>query len=420
MKTKIISVILIVLLVVNCTQIYAATKDELNKQNSDLDSKISATEDQLDELDGQISSSLKEVQNLTAQISSYEEAISDLDDQINTLNNQITETQNDIDNKQKDMEEKQDLLDKRLVALYESGNTSYLELLLSSVDLSDFLAKYYLISELATYDTELIEGIRVAKQALEDAKIQLENNKTAVETAKAEQVQKQNALASAKREKEAKVATLSAEEKELEESLAEFEAAKKSVQRELEEIARKEAEARKANGQSAPNPNAAPSSFGYIFPVQGLSVSNIRVKTFPSYGGHTGVDVNINVTGKNVVAVKAGTVAISRSTPGTIKHYDSNGNYDGSYGNYGETVTINHHDGTMTLYAHMKPGSRTVSVGQEVKQGQVIGVVGNTGNVLPRPSPSNPSGGTHLHFEVQVLQSNGKFKYANPINYLPK
>ena len=77
---------------------------------------------------------------------------------------------------------------------------------------------------------------------------------------------------------------------------------------------------------------------------------------------------------------------------------------------------IDHHDGTATLYAHMKAGSRTVKAGQEVKQGQVIGYVGNTGNCQPRPTPSNPYAGTHLHFSVFLWPSG---TVVNPFNYLP-
>ena len=40
-----------------------------------------------------------------------------------------------------------------------------------------------------------------------------------------------------------------------------------------------------------------------------------------------------------------------------------------------------------------------------MQQGQIIGTVGNTGNCQPRPTPSNPLNGTHLHFEVRI---NGK------------
>ena len=106
----------------------------------------------------------------------------------------------------------------------------------------------------------------------------------------------------------------------------------------------------------------SPSSSGYIFPVAGCSKSNIANKAYPSYRGHTGVDVNIGVTGKTVVAVKGGTVAISTALMGA----------SGGYRSYGEYVVINHHDGTMTLYAHMLAGSRRVSAGQSVSQGQAI------------------------------------------------
>ena len=57
-------------------------------------------------------------------------------------------------------------------------------------------------------------------------------------------------------------------------------------------------------------------------------------------------------------------------------------------GGYGYHIKISHNDTFDTLYAHCS--SICVTVGQKVKQGEVIGYVGTTGN----------STGNHLHFEV--------------------
>ena len=93
------------------------------------------------------------------------------------------------------------------------------------------------------------------------------------------------------------------------------------------------------------------------------------------------------------ISVKDGKVVISEARISNGKYYS-----------YGEYIVISHGDGTMTLYAHMLANSRKVKVGDKVKQGQVIGTVGSTGN----------STGTHLHFEVRVGGSP-----VNPLPYLP-
>lgn len=79
---------------------------------------------------------------------------------------------------------------------------------------------------------------------------------------------------------------------------------------------------------------------------------------------------------------------------------------------YGECVMIVHTINGVTwetVYAHMRSGSRKVNVGQSVKQGQVIGVMGNTGH----------STGQHLHFELHKGLWNAKKSNAvDPLKYL--
>lgn len=103
---------------------------------------------------------------------------------------------------------------------------------------------------------------------------------------------------------------------------------------------------------------------------------------------HRGIDISLHggssvAYGKDIVACWDGIVRVSDYSP-----------------SYGEYVIITHKNGWETLYAHLVKGSRTVSVGQKVRKGQVIGKMGNTGNVSPKPTASKPTAGTHLHFEI--------------------
>lgn len=410
MKSKLVTLLMIVVIFLECFYIvHAASSSELKGDLNDKNSEISAKKEQIDQKERELNSALSEVQDLQSQINDYEAEINTLEEQITSVQSQISEKETNIAIKQKEFEETQELFEKRLIAIYQAGDTSYLELMLSSQDLSDFISKYYLVSELATCDKNLIETIRQAKVTLETEKTELEISKTELETNKEAKQAKQDALAVVKKEKDSKAAKLSAEDKALKAELDDLEKESKAIEAAIKEAQRREAEANKGSTVVS-----KPSACGYIFPVAGLSRGNIANLTYPSYSGHTGIDVNINVRGKSVVAVKDGYVLISKATPGSIKNYDSNGNYVGSYSSYGEYILIMHNDGTQTLYAHLRAGSRTVSTGATVKQGQVIGIVGNTGNVRPRPSPSNPHGGTHLHWEVRV---NGRA--VNPIPYLP-
>jgi len=390
MKKKTLSIILILIITISNNMLitFAANKSELEKESSDLQTKIEQTEKELSHVEENLTGVMAQIQDLTAEISEYQTEIDSYNSQISDLETKISEEEANLKKAEEDYLLQKDKLEKRLVTAYKRGKTTYLDVLLSAENVVDFISKYHIVSIIAEYDNNLLDQIEENKNSIEEAKKTLEDSKAQIVTIKNNIETTANALKNSQSVKKQYMNELNEEQKSLQDQLDQFEADKREIQQELAEIARKEA----ASGGTTII-QGSPSNYGYIFPVAGLSLANINNKSYPSYRGHTGVDVNINVVGKSVVAVKSGTVVTSKAL--------RNGN--GSYRSYGEYVVINHHDGTMTLYAHMLSGSRKVVEGQSVSQGQVLGTVGSTGN----------SSGPHLHFEVRV---NGGC--VNPLPYL--
>lgn len=391
-------IVLIIMLISNALVVYADQKSDLKNQQTDIDGKIKEINSEINDVKTQMSETQRQITNYNSQINTYEGEIDDLETQISTLQTQITEKEANLQEQQRKFEEQQELLNKRLVAMYETGTTSYLDMLLSSNGLADFISKYYLIEQLAEFDTELLNGIEATRVQIENEKNDLQNSKNQVETSKEQAEIKRNTLTVLVGEKNSLMGNLTAEERELQQQLEEFEQDKKDIQRELARIAQQEEAERKARQKAsggAVTPSA-PSTAGFICPLSGKTRGSITTgygRYSTRSGNHTGVDFACS-GGTPIMAAKSGKVVISTA----LKRPN------GSYKSYGEYIVISHGDGTMTLYAHMLSGSRTVTEGAQVSQGQVIGQVGSTGN----------STGNHLHFEVRV---NGKC--VNPTPYLP-
>ncbi len=96
---------------------------------------------------------------------------------------------------------------------------------------------------------------------------------------------------------------------------------------------------------------------------------------------HDGTDIAGCGYGSNIFAAQAGTV---------VKSEKKTGWYAGGYGDNGEYIVIDHHNGYYSLYAHMCPGCRAVKEGDYVEKGQPIGGMGMTGAAT----------GVHLHFAI--------------------
>jgi murein DD-endopeptidase MepM/ murein hydrolase activator NlpD len=127
--------------------------------------------------------------------------------------------------------------------------------------------------------------------------------------------------------------------------------------------------------------DAPPSEEGSIWPLDGDVTSGFG----PRDGGqHTGLDIDGD-TGDPVTA----------SAPGRIVHTDE-------YFGYGSTVIIDHGSVFSSLYGHLS--AIDVKLGREVAQGEVIGLVGCTGECT----------GDHLHFEIRI-----DGEPVDPLPYLP-
>ena len=124
-----------------------------------------------------------------------------------------------------------------------------------------------------------------------------------------------------------------------------------------------------------------------FFPTSGVITQYFGDRSQPynySYIAHTGVDIPTSY-GMPIYASASGIV--------TRSGWDNGGG--------GLAIMVDHLNGMSTYYAHTS--SILVTIGQRVEKGEVIGLVGSTGN----------STGSHLHFEVRL---NGTI--VDPLNFL--
>ena len=400
---KMLGMLIVTIMLLQTTSVFAANVNDLNNQKASNQEKINETQKEKEEVAAEKKKVTAEVEKLNTQITDYENQIDELDSKISDLNSKISESQSKLNKAEEDYTNQQKLLESRLVAIQEAGETSYLDFLLSSEGITDLISNYYLVSEIATNDTELLEKIQKQKEEIKKAKEELESSKRELDTSKASKESVSVQLKTAKNDKDKQVAQLSEDEKKLQSKLDELRQANRSIDSQIQaaqEAVRRYQEQQKQKQQSSSSSSGSGSSggttkagsSGFIYPVPS-GYTRVTTGMYYSSGSYHGaIDFGSGgINGQPVYAVADGYVVTSTRL-------------SGSYGNY---ILIAHANGLYTLYAHGQDGSRTVSAGQTVTQGQQIMRVGSTGN----------STGPHLHFEVRTspgTYSNRK----NPLNYL--
>ncbi len=85
---------------------------------------------------------------------------------------------------------------------------------------------------------------------------------------------------------------------------------------------------------------------------------------------------------------------------------------EGYNGGYGTELIIDHGDALVSRYAHMIPGSITVSAGEAIRPGETVGLLGNSGLTAGAACAGHP--GTHLHFAMDTIAADGNYHARNP------
>ena len=306
---------------------------------------------------------LEDVSRIEQELNAAEEKVRELNEKIF----QSAEALEEIDEKMSAAQELEKKYNeesgKRFRVMCEKGMMSYLDIIFSAESLTDFTDRIVIAKELAEYDRDIMNAIKSVND-------EIAGQKNSAEELLAEQ---QNAMA----EIESTKTELENKKAELKTVLAQLEADEKAYIQYVEEKNRAETELRNQYSARGAVSVSDVENGMFVWPVNSHNITSgfspnrvnpVSGKVLP----HTGTDIGAN-NGDPIIAAAGGTVSFAGVNSG-----------------YGNCVIINHGDGISTLYAHMS--SISVSEGDSVVQGDMIGRVGSTGN----------STGPHLHFEIML------------------
>ena len=273
-------------------------------------------------------------------------------------------------------------LDQRLVELYEGGEPSTLEVLLSSRSFSDLISSAEYVETLRVQDARIAGQILPARKEARAQRLRTQQFRAAVAAETRTIRVRTEQVRSVERTLLLQKHQLATARSSRRESLIQVNESKREFLHEAAGLsAASAALAARIQGSSGYSPaDSTPSAAGLIWPVNGPVVSPFGMR----WGRmHTGIDIGVPY-GTPIHAAASGRVV-----------------YAGWMDGYGNLVAIDHGRGLSTAYAHQSQIG--VSLGQTVSQGQVIGYVGCTGHCF----------GPHLHFEVRI---NGT--PVDPMGYL--
>ena len=372
---KNLRIIVITILIICSFKLFSFATDiqDLNEKQEEIQKQKEEADRQLEEVKKNLSETMYSIEELQQKIIKNEEEVTTLNKDITELAKTIELTEQNLQEAEARYQKQKSELEERLIVIYEAGETQYLDVLLKSSDLYDFISNYYLITEIVQRDTEMLEDLEKEKKLVETAKQTLESQKEKIVALRNNAEKNSNLLANMIILKNNYVNQLSEEEKEVQSKIDTYDAEMKQIESEIYALTNLDSEySGGIMAWPAPGYTTITSPFGYrIHPIFG-------VQRF-----HTGLDIG-SPLGSSIIAANKGTVVKTA--------------YSSSYGNM---IMIDHGGGILTVYAHL--AEILVNTGQEVERGTIIAKSGSTGW----------STGPHLHFEVRI---NGE--YVDPLTYL--
>lgn len=354
---------------------YETQINNLEGQIEDYENAISSTETQIGVVEGVLSETLEEIESLSTKIEKKKKEIWTLEQQEVSLNSFIEKEEVKLEEYTQRYEDEKLLLEKRLVVMYEMGDTHFFDIMFSSADLTDLLSKYYYLAKIGEADRTLVNNVKRDKEQTESITQSLQESRDELEVTKEENERYKISLDNLEILKNNKINSLNDEEIALYEEIENYRKEIENIENEIKRI-------------NLENLGKVYIGGNFIWPTPGYSVitSPFGMRTHPItgiYKLHTGTDIGAPY-GADFVAANDGIVV--------------NSSYNSAYGNM---VIIDHGGGVVTLYAH--GSERLVETGDVVTQGQPVLKVGATGYAT----------GPHAHFEIRV---NGE--YLNPMDYI--
>jgi len=350
----------------------ASGKDLQQKLNT-TQAKLSHARAHAGVLTTRISHESGQIDRLTGEVADLRNREAAVAAELQRKQMELSQAQTRLDLLKERLREAIQILENRLISIYESNEPDLITVILQSHGFDDLLARTQYLQRLQEQDNQIVFRVR-------DLRNQLQVEVNTIRTAR-------DAIAAQKQELEATRTSLTARMSELASARrkqhATLEAVRKQqgdLEGDLQTISQKIAEQLAASAGALPAGAIRPGGHGLIWPVNGPVVSGFG----PRWGSfHEGIDIAVP-TGTPIRAAAAGRVSIAGP--------------EGGYGNY---TCIDHGGGLSTCYAHQE--RILVSVGSQVAQAQVIGITDCTGHCL----------GPHVHFEVRI---NGQA--VDPLGYL--